>query len=192
MNEENNYPIKYAVLELKERGGYNARYNDIIRGYIASKCYVLESHIKYLPNGDIKTFHKVIFPYSNVELFKLELQNGNLNNIGERNTIHYDAYGNPYPVSIVSELFENYEEAKEQAIEKNKKMKSNLSMEIPGPVNRPGFIEEYEELKEEFNYQLSICELFEQAVTSKTDDMNVTIDSDKNILTHLVKKRIIK
>lgn len=192
MNEENNYPIKYAVLELKERGGYTARYNNIIRGYIVSKCYVLESIVKYLPDGNSQFFHKVLFPYNNIEMFKLGLQSGNFDNIGERNTIHYDVYGNPFPVSIVSDIFESYAEAKDQAIEKNEEMESNLSMEIPGPVNRHGFIEEYEKLKEEFNYQLSICELFEQAVTSKTDDMNVTIDSDKNVLTHLVKKRIIK
>lgn len=192
MNEENNYPIKYAVLELKERGGYTAGYNDIIRGYIASMCYVLESHIKYLPNGNIKTFHKVLFPYNNIEIFKLGLQSGILNSIGERNTIHYDVYGNPYPVSIVSDIFESYAEAKEQAIEKNEEMKSNLSMEIPGPVNRTGFMDEYEKLKKEFNYQLSICELFEESLINETNDMNITIDSDKNVLNHLVKKKVIK
>ena len=35
------FPIKYAVEELKVDGGYVYDYNDITKGFIVSKCYVL-------------------------------------------------------------------------------------------------------------------------------------------------------
>ena len=33
MSEEINYPIKYAVLELKERGGWAVNYENITQGF---------------------------------------------------------------------------------------------------------------------------------------------------------------
>ncbi len=34
MDKDNNFPIKYAILKLKEKGGYITNYKDITRGYI--------------------------------------------------------------------------------------------------------------------------------------------------------------
>ena len=47
MSRENNFPIKYAVLELKEEGGYITNYKDIVRGYIVSKCWVAERRSRW-------------------------------------------------------------------------------------------------------------------------------------------------
>ena len=52
MYKDNNFPIKYAILELKEKGGYITNYEYIVRGYIVSKCWVVESSIKYFSDGD--------------------------------------------------------------------------------------------------------------------------------------------
>ena len=93
MSEENNFPIKYAILELKEKSGYLANYKDIVRGYIVSKCWVVESSIKYFSNGESKIFHKVIFPYKSLDVFKTSLCN-NSKYMGERSIPRYDFNGN--------------------------------------------------------------------------------------------------
>ena len=76
MNKEINYPIKYAVLELKERGGWSVGYKDITQGFIVSKCYVIESSIIYNADGSYKTIHRVVFPFSDIAAFKDSLAYG--------------------------------------------------------------------------------------------------------------------
>ena len=51
MSRELNYPIKYAVLELKEKGGYLVGYKGITQGFIVSKCYVIRSNRAYNSDG---------------------------------------------------------------------------------------------------------------------------------------------
>ena len=72
MNKELNYPVKYAVLELKEVGGYSQGWEDITKGFIASKCFVVESKVKYLSDGSSKVSHKVVFPHKDYKTFKNE------------------------------------------------------------------------------------------------------------------------
>ena len=52
-----NYPIKYAVLELKSRGGWLVGFRDITQGFIASKCYVVETNIVYHQDGGNSITH---------------------------------------------------------------------------------------------------------------------------------------
>ena len=111
MKKENNYPIAYAVLELKEKGGYIDSYADITQGFIASKCYVLESSVVYNSDGSCKFVHKVVFPYNDIKGFKAAIKNGS-HNIGDKEEVKYDAYGNAFPVSIVTELYDSFEVAK--------------------------------------------------------------------------------
>ena len=186
MNQEQKYPIKYAVLELKERGGWSVGYEDVIKGYIASKCYVVESIIKYLPNGSSKVYHKVVFPLNDFETFKLKLSRKNLNHFS-KDTVKYDACDNPYPSSIVEEIFDNYDEAKTHAELKNKNLEENiiLNKTIHMSFNSQEFIEKCKKLKAEFATQLSTCKLYEQVIAKNTKDMEIT----KEYLP-LVKKRI--
>lgn len=100
MSSKNKYPIKYAVLELKESGGWPVGYKDIIRGNIVSKCYVVESSIRY---GDSKIFHKVVFLFSSLETLKQSLHNQS-QYIGEKAIPSYDANGDPYPITKIKKL----------------------------------------------------------------------------------------
>ena len=58
MNNELNYPIKYAVLEVKENGEYVTSSDNLVKGYIVSKCYVVKSILDYLPNGNMTIKHQ--------------------------------------------------------------------------------------------------------------------------------------
>ena len=71
MNKIINYPIKYAVLELKKRGGWAVDFEDVTQGFIVSKCYVVESNIVYNADGTNSVKHKVVFPYDDISLFEI-------------------------------------------------------------------------------------------------------------------------
>ena len=45
------YPIKYAILELKVDGGPIHGYEEITKGFIVSKCFVLAEGLKYTSVG---------------------------------------------------------------------------------------------------------------------------------------------
>ena len=161
MTKEINYPIKYAVLELKERGGWAVGYEDITQGFIVSKCYVVGSNVVYHSDGTNTISYEVIFPFSDISSFKNSIRNGK-KNIGDENIPHYDACNRPYPVNVVSDLFDSYEQAKEAAVEKNECFKY--------------LIKEYEE-------SLEVCNIFEQLVLEATENMciseELSMDSQK-------------
>ena len=193
MNKEINYPIKYAVLELKERGGYPVGYKNITKGFIASKCYVVESDIIYNSDGSNKVIHKVVFPFQDIESFIVSLRNGE-QNIGYAKIPEYDAYGRIYPVSIVTDLFDSYESAKVSAEEKNEEHRCNLMLGFSNStlskLSNINWEKQYEELKQEFENGLEIFNKFEQLVLVTTEDMKIS----KKITTNKVKtlKPVIK
>ena len=108
MNEEYNFPIKYAVLELVEDGGYINNYEKVIKGYIATKCYVLEDVIKYKSNGTNYELYRVFFPNKNLEAFESD-ENRDL----KHEKLSVDLYGNLRGVDTVYALYDTYEEAKQ-------------------------------------------------------------------------------
>ena len=177
MNKEINYPIKYAVLELKEKGGYLVGYENIVQGFIASKCYVIESSIIYKSDGSNKVIHKVVFPFQDIESFKISLRNGR-KNVGNAEIPQYDACGNIYPINIVTDLFNSYELAKIAAEEKNEEHRCNLISKVPVPIparlSNVNWQKQYEELKQEFENGLEICNIFEQLVLEATLDMDIS------------------
>lgn len=166
MCEELNYPVKYAVLELKESGGYLFGYKDITKGYIVSKCYVLESSIKFYANGDNKTFYTVFFPFKDISDFKMYL------NLGEGKKPSYDTFDHPLDSDVVSELFDTFDEASLLASQKNKEIKEELEQNLLSANLE--FKPLCKEFLKEFQNNLIMCEKFEQLVLLKTKDMNVS------------------
>lgn len=171
MRGELKYPIKYAVLELKESGGWLVEYEDITQGFIVSKCYVVESNIKYYSNGENEITHKVVFPFKNISDFKLSLQRGTSYNIDET-VPSYDACGNPYPVDNVSCLFDSYEEAQEIAVRKNEEMKRKLISNVS--LSDENWKVKHEKLEIDFLENLSICHQFEKLILMRTKNMNIS------------------
>ncbi len=197
MNKEINYPIKYAVLELIERGGWSVGYKDITQGFIVSKCYVIESNIVYNSDGSYKVMHKVVFPFRDIEMFKNSLRNGR-KNIGKPEIPKYDACDMIYPINIVTTLFDSYEQAKVMAAYKNNEYKKNLVFKIPdfwsNNFLNSNWKNQLHELEQEFLKNLEICNLFEQLVLAETEDMNISEEAfdDRNAVKVLkpVKRQI--
>ncbi len=185
---DNKFPIKYAVLELKETGGYYCSYQDIVRGYIVSKCWVIESGIKYFPNGESKIFHQVIFPYKDLSDFKISLRNNSEEIMDKKIIPTCYASFNPYVYDTVSDIFDCYEDAKVIANEKNEEMKRQLVSEINYSVSNSKLKETLDEMRKDFDEQLDICELFEELSLSNTENMEIT-DNIETFKNHQLSKK---
>ena len=165
------YPIKFAVLELKEKGGWTEGYKDINKGFIASKCYVMESDIIYDADGSCRLVHKVVFPFDNYSLFKQSLS-GQIRDIGVGTIPSYDMYNNPYPITIVEDLYDTYEDAKAAAISKNEEFKENLGTQVS--TNDIGWEFKLQLLQNNFDSEIRINDLFEEQIAERTRSMSVT------------------
>lgn len=127
MDEKNNlkYPIKYAVMSIKEQIGLTPGLNELYGRYsivanIVSKCYVISEKKEYLKDGRIEFSYEVVFPYD----------------------IHYDRlkkklpeYDCDYRCSnsvIVNHIFNNFEEAQALADSKNIDILANNSLFLSG------------------------------------------------------------
>lgn len=170
MGKELNYPIKYAILELKEPGGWPAHYKNITQGFIVSKCYVVESKIRYHSNGKYEMMHKVVFPYNNISDFKLSMKQGNSYNEEEKVPL-YDACFNPYPIDVVYDLFDSFEEAQKVAFAKIQELKKRIVLRVS--VSDENWKDKYEQLKKEFIENLIICKKYEEYILEKTKNMLV-------------------
>ena len=192
MNKEINYPIKYAVLELIERGGWSVGYKDITQGFIVSKCYVIESNIVYHSDGSYNVIHKVVFPYSDISTFKNSLSYGG-QNIGSPEIPRYDACDKVYPINMVTALFDSYEEAKVAAIGKNEEFKSNLIMKVPDFFSNhfldSDWKKQYESLKQKYEQNLAICNLFEELVIEETKDMIISEEANDRAMVRILKQK---
>lgn len=144
--DEYNYPIKYAVAELKERGGWAVNYSNYVIGYIASKCYVLEKIIEYKRNGDTEVKYKVVFPYKDIDSYEVGLRNDKKHL--KKATEPVD---NSYITDIVDNLYDTYEDAKKEAVRKNRYLEDDISL----------------------------CLQFEKAVLKETKNMEITKDRPK-------------
>lgn len=162
MSKELHQPIKYAVLELKEKGGYLVGYKDITQGFIVSKCYVIGSNRVYNSDGSKNLTHTVVFPFKDISYFKDSFRN-NFQNIGDKNVPSYDGPNDSYLTDVVAELFDSYETAKVDTEQKNEEYKQNLYLK-----------EQSEILTSEFKQSLELCYLFEQLVLDATEDMKIT------------------
>ena len=167
--EELMFPIKYAVLELKEEGGYSNNYDDIINGYIVSKCYVVGSEIKYFKNGNSEEFFKVVFPYTDIAAFKRSLKYSSLYSnglyLGEKNIPRFDACDQYYPVNIVSNVYDSYLEAKEDANNRNLELRRNNIAK--------NSVSELKNVLDRFHFNMDTCQRFEEVLKLETQDMEV-------------------
>lgn len=179
MIKELHYPIKYAVLELKVDGGYAVNYKDITQGFIASKCYVVGNETKYYEDGTSKIIYKVVFPYQDIHTFQNQRRINVFeeNDIGKRIIPGYDYYNNPYPVNIVDDIYDTYEEAKDASKQKNHihriKLYNNVSF------SDPEYQKKVDELMDEFEKSLQDCYAYEKLVLNETEDMNISTEDIK-------------
>ena len=181
MEKELKYPIKYAVLEIKENGGYPARYQELTRGFIASKCYVISSSIEYLRNGDTKISHQVVFPHTDYELFKRILYDRR-EVIGDRIVPRYNACDQIYPCTRVSELYDDYDSANQQAETMNEEFQREETAHLS--LLDPKWKETLEKMKAQLELEFYMCKRYGELIEEETKDMVVTKE-----IPQLIKKK---
>lgn len=168
-----NYPIKYAVQELKINKGYDSNYEDVTFGFIVSKCYIINQNITYHKDGTNTQTYNVIFPYKDIHNFIYStLLRGYEFNEKPITTIYQ------YNCNTVPMIFDTYEEAsifKEQTYINFKK----IILSHYGTKYAKSILEEFETNKE-------ISEKYEVIILAKTKELDIT----KKILN--VKKLTLK
>ena len=172
MEQVINYPIKYAILPKREENGFVTGTNELmsnyeVTGYVVSKCYLVSETKKYLEDGTSNVTYEVVFPYSVntlVETSKREIPSFNFN--GEcTNSVE------------VSEVFNNYDDAKEVAMKQNQKIYNS-------ELGNVSFIDvNYQEniriMELEYNKKLGFYKKIEDLIELNTSDMIVDNDNKK-------------
>lgn len=165
MHKNTKYPVKYAVLELKTHIGK-------LKGYIVSKCFVLESTIKYLDNDSVEVNHKVIFPYTDIDAFERNFLLGKKKAVSLQPNISYF-------ITEVKQIYDEYEEAKECANKESTNVDNyiNNNLRMTKSMNAKA----YAKLKSEIKENVYICEEFEKYIISQTENMIVKKDKQKTL-----------
>ena len=176
-----NYPVKYAVLELQVDGGIRYDYEDITKGFVVSKCYVLEDRLIYSYNGSAFQKFVVSFPYDNFEYFMIWFNKNShkySSYMCDLYKNYYESKHDPsrehlrenYPLHVVGELFDTYEEAKELEDNKNGILKGELLTNTGRAA--------YEKLLEEFDNTMLISGEYEKFIFANTSDMQIDKKND--------------
>lgn len=144
MIEVLNYPIKYAVLEIKDQDGK-------ISGYIVEKVYVIGENTKYFKDGTSKKIYQIVYPFKNKADYELGGITPKFTEISECNNCDY-----------TEQLFNSYEEAKDISRHLNKKLRENYLTSIDTKLSN--WPEKVIARQRRFDEKLAIYEDFELAV----------------------------
>ena len=79
-----------------------------------------------------------------------------------------------YPVNIVTDLFDTYEEAKEDAEAKNKELYHSMIRYLDVDY----LVKNLDRINKEYATEMELCGLFEQASLEETEDMIVSYDRE--------------
>ncbi len=161
------YPVKYAILELKQNGGWINNYEKITQGFIVSKCYVMDSNIKFFSDGKSEESYKVVFPFSNNPNTELSLKHI-ISNPNPTRAID----GTCFSSDTVSDLFDTYEEANALALKKNKELETKLVLEIS--IWDPFWKEKKQKTKEQFSKKMELCHEIENWILNHTSYMKIS------------------
>lgn len=171
MENELNYPVKYAVLELKVKGDWKNDYKDRTIGFIASKCRIVSQNIRYFQDGTSKLSYQVVFPYKNIEEYKNRISR-NLPFDEIEKLPNFGSYDNCLNATVVSEIYDTYDEASDVADNKNSDMRH-----FAGAFVYPTWQVKREEKIKEFDTNIAICKSFEHDIIEATSSMQVTSES---------------
>ncbi|MBQ6282191.1 MAG: hypothetical protein IJK66_01485 [Bacilli bacterium] len=166
------YPVKYAVEELKIEGGYVEDYQDTIKGYIVSKCYVIEDRIRYGGHTPY-VVHAVTFPYSRFEDFIR--YNKILKNIHTSPfrlpQAYYEQRNIPSleELVVMEKLYDNIEDAYLEAERRNNNLKSELLLHTSSA--------QFESLSKQIDEDLDLCREYAIFISENTTDM--VVDKEK-------------
>ena len=176
MEEKMNYPIKYGVLMLIEPEGWPIGTKMSIKGYIPSKCYLVESSIRYYPDGTSQNFHQVVFPYEDFYKFKMALA-AKQEYYEQPRVPRHSFDGSLYPISTIPCYYGTYKEAAEAAIVKNQELHAKMISTIDLSTEQGQ--KRYEEVNRRFMNDMAVIDKYEQYVSLKKEEMAVTPEAVK-------------
>lgn len=180
---KNNYPIKYAVMPIIEQTGWYPGLHELEREYgvvcyIASKCYLVGKEENYNMYGESDCKYKVVFPYE-----KDRRYGGFLSRVEPRECLMNGRCNNSIDVDKV---FDNFDEAKEDALKKNKEILSRELSFIRVDDNFHQNVSLIKEKREEVvNYYQEIENMIEEnsadlVVNDKVKEQSVIIERNNS------------
>ena len=159
-----NYPVKYALLGINEQKGWILGCNELdrdyaISGYIVSKVYLVGEIVKYNRDGSSVKGYQVVFPYP--ELMNME-----------REYPRYDIRCQCYNAAEVSQIFEQYIEAKKVANDNNNKLRAKCYLSVS--TSSSNWKDMIIEKQKKFDERLQIYMEIERKIYDETRDMIIT------------------
>lgn len=153
------YPVKYAVMPIKEQTGWTAGLNELQGRYsivanIVSKCYVISEKREYLSDGRVEIVYEVVFPYNiYYDNIKKEIPQYNCNYRCSNSV-------------IVTHIFNDFEEALAVAEEKNMDILASNSLCLSDDESKVR-IENHKETIDRYKK-------IEKIIENETVDMEIT------------------
>lgn len=190
MEKELNYPIKYAVKEIRTRCSIDNCYSYLTQGFIVSKCYVVESVVRYNSDGSNSIIHKVVFPYSEFDNFMIVLKF----NVPYYEVPSRPGYNSSYSASYVDTLYDDYETANIEVFLENEKLKRELVKKVA--LSDSDWKEKLLKLQNDLTISLENCKKYERYILENTRDMvsnrdTLVIDDKKNIEKKFLQSRMV-
>ena len=168
------YPIKYGILKLTEPSGWPIGTQEVTRGYIVSKCYLVREIKEYQEDGNMKKTYQVVFPYRNYYHFKIAMKS---NLIFEE---HAQMPSFNTFVNELNEVYDDYEMAAAEALKLNEELRKkiiikefNLSNDNIGNI--------YSEVNERITAEFAMCSQYEQYIASRTGELKIKRDLVKKL-----------
>ena len=158
-----NYPVKYAIMPIYEQVGWTSGLHELERCYevvgnIVSKCYVVSKKVNHLEDGSEKREFEVVFPYQKTDYMRIHEW--------QRVYPEFNYNGNCVNSNIVSELYDNFDGAKEIAEKLNRDILS-YNLEIISFKDK----ERWENLKREHEERLERFKHLERKIEEETITM---------------------
>ena len=157
-----NYPVKYAAMPIIEQVGWSHGLHELEREYgvvcyIVSKCYLIGDLTRYKENGNVVKEYEVVFPYQPGEFDRWKRFNPS-----------YNIYGQSTNSNKVDKVFDSYEEALNDATDKNEKLCEKTWVYLPCSKD---IMDKIQEKKDEFDAKLAEHNLLEKQILINTVDM---------------------
>ena len=173
---KNNYPIRYAIIPMKEQIGWSHGMHELERKfgtvyYIVSKCYLVGESKKYKIDGSVEERYQVVCPYKeeNYNIWNKDEPSYNLINGLCTNSIFTDT------------LFDTYDEARIVKDEKNRELLNNMFRYICFPIET--YKKRRKEIEDEFNNKKVYYDELESEIEKRTKDLSVySIPKEQSVI----------
>ncbi len=174
------YPIKYAVMPIKEQIGWSHGLNELEPEYgvvanIVSKCYVIGERKKYFSDGTFEIKYEVVFLYNK--------QYTNYYDNFKPTIPEFYAYHECANSLFVDQIFNSFEEALTIASQLNDKI---LLQKIALHLDKD-FQKKIETIEKDHQNTLDKYKKIEEMIQQKTSDVEITKESTlENIIQKIV------